>query len=59
MKKCKTQPHVMAALLAAVGYAGQELVSIDQPVVMPLFLLLISMGNAACRTENMESGNTK
>lgn len=59
MKKCKNQPHVMAALFAAVGYAGQELVSIDQPVVMPLFLLLISMGNAACRTENRESGNTK
>ena len=55
IKKCKDNPAVMAILFAAVGYVAQELVSIDQPVVMPIFLLLLSMGNAAGRREKMES----
>ena len=55
MKQCKNNPAVMAVLFAAVGYVAQEIVSIDQPVVMPLFLLLISMGNAAGRRGKMES----
>ena len=55
VKQCKNNPAVMAILFAAVGYVAQEIVSIDQPVVMPLFLLLISMGNAASRSDKMES----
>lgn len=55
IKRQKDNPYVMAIVFAMIGYMAQETVNIDLPIAMPIFLLLMSMGIAACRTEKRKS----
>lgn len=55
VKRRKDNPYVMAIVFAMIGYMAQETVNIDLPIAMPIFLLLMSMGIAACRTEKGKS----
>ncbi len=55
VKKQRENPYVMGIACAMAGYMAQATVNIDLPIVMPIFLLLMSMGVAACRKEDRES----
>lgn len=57
--KVKRSPWAKACGFAVIAYGFQAFVNITVPIVVPVFLLMLSMGIAAARNERQEAQQSK